>query len=194
MSRIARFVIWICSKFTKNEIQQIIAGLLEVLEDRNPEVKPKDDFKEKHPNYRNFSVDPLAPLTEPQRVKEKPSPSCDWRDLLASYEQKHGKPLSPVIYRANSPRVPEPIHCPSCQAPHAYLYYNDGKKRSQLRCKVCGELFQLKKKFRKGSKTTYYCPYCHHALFTWKQRKEVTIYKCCNDACPHRLGKMSKLN
>ena len=62
MSKIARFVIWICSKFTKREIEQIIAGLLDVLEDRNPEVKPKDDFKEKHPNYRNFSVDPLAPL------------------------------------------------------------------------------------------------------------------------------------
>ena len=69
MSKIARFVIWICSKFTKNEIQQIIAGLLDVLEDRNPEVKPKDDFKEKHPNYRNFSVDPLAPLTEPPQPK-----------------------------------------------------------------------------------------------------------------------------
>jgi len=194
MSRIARFVIWICSKFTKNEIQQIIAGLLDVLEDRNPEVKPKDDFKEKHPNYRNFSVDPLAPLTEPQRVKEQPSPSRDWRDLLASYEKKHGKPLSPVIYRAGSPRVPERTRCPSCQAPHAYLYYNDGKKRSQLLCKVCGQLFPLEKRFRKGSKTTYYCPYCQHALFTWKQRKEVTIYKCCNDACPHRIGKMSKLS
>jgi len=70
MSKTARFVIWICSKFTKNEIQQIIAGLLDVLEDRNPEVKPKDDFKEKHPNYRNFSVDPLAPLTQPQHMKE----------------------------------------------------------------------------------------------------------------------------
>src|SRR5512136_1133280 len=86
MSRIARFVIWICSKFTKNEIQQIIAGLLDVLEDRNPEVKPKDDFKEKHPNYRKFSVDPLAPLTEPQHVKKE---ARDWRDLLVSYEKKH---------------------------------------------------------------------------------------------------------
>ena len=115
MSRIARFVIWICSKFTKNEIQQIIAGLLDVLENRNPEVKPKDDFKEKHPNYRNFSVDPLAPLTEPQHVKEEPPPSRNWRDLLASYEKKHGKPLSPVKYRAGSPRVPERTRCPSCQ-------------------------------------------------------------------------------
>ncbi|MBM4331328.1 MAG: hypothetical protein FJ117_08920 [Deltaproteobacteria bacterium] len=193
MSKIARFVIWICSKFTKNEIQQIIAGLLEVLEDRNPEVKPKDDFKEKHPHYRNFSVDPLAPLTEPQHLQQEPPPPRDWRDLLASYEKKYGKPLSPVKYRAGALRVPERTHCPSCQAPHAYLYYNDGQKRSQLLCKVCGELFQQEKRFRQA-KTKYYCPYCQHALFTWKQRKEVTIYKCCNDACPHRIRNMNKLN
>ena len=132
MSRIARFVIWICSKFTKSEIQQIVAGLIEVLEDRNPEVKPKDDFKEKHPNYRKFSVDPLPPLPEPAHRKQESSSPQDWQDLLASYEKKHGKPLSPVKYRAGSPRVPERTRCPCCQAPHDYLYYNDGKKRSQL--------------------------------------------------------------
>ena len=193
MPKIARFVIWICSKFTKDEIQQIIAGLLEVLEDRNPEVKPKDDFKEKHPHYRNFSVDPLAPLTEPQPPNQEPTPPRDWRDRLASYEKKQGKPLSPVKYRAGSPRVPDHTRCPSCQAPQAYLYYNDGKKRSQLLCKVCGELFQQEKRFRQN-KTKFYCPYCQHALFTWKQRKEVTIYKCCNDACPHRIQNINKLN
>jgi transposase-like protein len=193
MSKIARFVIWICSKFTKKEIEQIITGLLNVLEDRNPEVKPKDDFKEKHPNYRDFLVDPLAPLTKPQHVKEELTPSRDWRDLLAAYEKKHRKPLSPVKYQAGSPRVPERTRCPSCQAPHAYLYYNDGKKRSQLLCKVCGKLFQQEKRFRQA-KTKYYCPYCHHALFTWKQKKEVTFYKCCNDHCPHRARRMAKLN
>jgi len=193
MSKIARFVIWICSKFTKNEIQEIIAGLLDVLQDRNPEVKPKDDFKEKHPNYRNFFVDPLAPLTQPHRIRQEPTPSQNWRDLLASYEKQHGKPLPPVKYRAGSPRVPESTRCPSCQAPHAYLYYNDGKKRSQLLCKVCGHLFQQEKRLR-PAQTKYYCPYCQHALFTWKQRKEVTIYKCCNDACPHRIHNLNKLN
>jgi hypothetical protein len=71
MSKIARFVIWICSKFTKVEIEQIIFGLSEVLQGRNPDVKPKDDFKEKHPNYRDFTVDPLPPLTEPPSVKKK---------------------------------------------------------------------------------------------------------------------------
>jgi len=194
MSKIARFVIWICSKFTKKEIEQIVAGLVEVLQNRNPEVKPKDDFQEKHPHYRDFSVDPLAPLTEPQHVKKEPTPSRDWQALLAEYQKKHGKPLTPVKYRPASLRVPERIRCPRCDAPHNYLYYNDGKKRSQLLCKVCGHLFQLEKRFRKAPKTTYYCPYCQHALFTWKQRKEVTIYKCCNDACPHRIQKMAKLN
>ena len=63
-SRIARFIIWICSKFTRVEIEQIAAGLQDVLQNRNPEVKPKDDFKEKHPNYRQFAVDPKPPLTE----------------------------------------------------------------------------------------------------------------------------------
>jgi hypothetical protein len=73
LSRIARFVVWICSIFTKSEIEQIVAGLSDVLANRNPEVKPKDDFKEKHPNYRSFIVDPKPPLTEPPAFKKKSS-------------------------------------------------------------------------------------------------------------------------
>jgi hypothetical protein len=69
-SRIARFVIWICSKFTRIEIEQIITGLSDVIQNRNPEVKPKDDFKEKHPNYRQFTVDPKPPLAEPPLQKK----------------------------------------------------------------------------------------------------------------------------
>ena len=68
-TRIARFVIWICSKFTRTEIERIIYGLSEILANRNPDVKPKDDFKEKHPNYRNFYADPKPPLTEPPKKK-----------------------------------------------------------------------------------------------------------------------------
>ncbi len=69
-SHVARFIIWICSKFTRVEIEQIAAGLQDVLQNRNPEVKPKDDFKEKHPNYRQFAVDPKPPLTEPPLQKK----------------------------------------------------------------------------------------------------------------------------
>lgn len=73
LSKSARIIIWLCSKFTKTEIEQIVVGLSDVLENRNPEVKPKDDFQEKHPNYRKFVVDPNPPLTEPPVFKKKTS-------------------------------------------------------------------------------------------------------------------------
>lgn len=69
MHRISRFVIWICSKFTKAEIEFLVKELSDILNNRNPEVKPKDDFKEKHPNYRNFYSDPKPPLTSPPKKK-----------------------------------------------------------------------------------------------------------------------------
>lgn len=193
MSKIARFVIWICSKFTRTEIEQIITGLSDVLANRNPEVKPKDDFKEKHPNYRNFFVDPLRPLTQPPAPK-KPVPQKDYKALLAEYEELHGKTLAPVKYRRKSSKVPSQLRCSACNAPHDYLYYNDGKARSQIMCKVCRHLFQADQRFRKHDKAKYFCPYCNHALFRWKVRKEVTIYKCSNDNCPHRIQNLDKLN
>ncbi len=71
MDRISRFVIWICSKFNREQIERIINDLQKILNNRNPEIKPKDDFKEKHPNYRDFSVDPDPPLKKP--VKKNPN-------------------------------------------------------------------------------------------------------------------------
>ena len=71
MTKIARFVIWICSKFTRTEIEHIVSGLTEILQNKNPLVKPKDHFKETHPNYRIFAVDPLAPLNVPAQPKRE---------------------------------------------------------------------------------------------------------------------------
>lgn len=65
MKKTTRLVIWICSKFTRREIEQIIQGLLEVLTNRNLKVKPKDDFQEKHLDYRNFFVELEPPLKIP---------------------------------------------------------------------------------------------------------------------------------
>ncbi len=64
MKRLSRFVLWICSKFTKEQIEFIVKELSTILKSRNPAVKPKDDFKEKHPNYRKFIVDSKPPLPE----------------------------------------------------------------------------------------------------------------------------------
>jgi hypothetical protein len=63
-NKIIRFVIWICSKFTKIEIEQIIIELNKILSNQNPEVKPKDNFQQEHPNYRKFTVDPNTPFTD----------------------------------------------------------------------------------------------------------------------------------
>ncbi len=189
MSKIGRFIMWICSKFTRQEIEQIILGLQEILKNRNPEIKPKDEFKEKYPNYRNFYVDPNPPLTE--NPKQLP-PTKNYKILLKEYQTKHGKPLTPVSHRDKSLIVPKKTICPHCEAPSRYLYYNNGKKKSQLFCKSCRKTFQLEKRFR--NKTKYFCPYCSHALFKWKEQKDATIYKCCNDNCPLRISNLNKLN
>ncbi len=72
MKRISRFVIWICSRFTREQIEFIVKELSAIIKRRNPSVKPKDDFKEEHPNYRKFIVDSTSPLTErPAQFKKK---------------------------------------------------------------------------------------------------------------------------
>lgn len=191
MGKISRIVLWICSKFTRAEIEKIIHGLQDVLANRNPNVKPKDDFKEKHPNYRDFHADPLPPSKQPPPTPQT-KPSLDFRKLLSDFQRAHGHPLSPVRRRSDN-SVPHNIRCPVCNAPHTYLYFNDGKKRSQLRCKVCHSLSQLHPHHR-HSKSHLFCPYCGYALYLWKSRKEVSIYKCPNDNCPAYLARLSKLN
>jgi hypothetical protein len=71
MDQTSRFVVWICSKFNREHIERIVKDLQEILANRNPEIKPKDDFKEKHPNYREFSVDPNPPLKKPLKKRPK---------------------------------------------------------------------------------------------------------------------------
>jgi len=89
--------------------------------------------------------------------------------------------------------VPDQLTCPHCQAPAKFLYFNDGKRRQQIRCKICSALFQIGKPFRKP-KTKYWCPHCQHALYLWKQKKECSVYKCHNDQCPAYLKALQKLN
>jgi len=189
MKKIESFIIWICSKFTRAEIEFIITSLSDVLANRNPEVKPKDDFKEKHPNYRNFFVDPNPPIKSP----EKKFPQLDYNQLLKDYFIKYGKPLLPVNPKKTDNIVGKDCTCKNCSAPSQYLYYNDGKKRSQMKCKICGALSQV---HPAGiiRKTKYFCPYCKHALFLWKQGKMLSIYKCCNDTCSAYLSAKRKLN
>lgn len=188
MKKIARIAIWICRKFTRVEIEEIIKELSDILADRNPEVKPRDDFQEKHPNYRRFFVDPLAPLAAPKDIP----PRLDWKELLRRYQREHRKELAPVNPRKSGNLVPKECVCKFCSAPAQYLYFNDGAKRSQILCKVCGELSQVHPGFHR--KTRYLCPHCQGALFLWKENKLFSVYKCCNDKCPAYLAARKKLN
>ena len=190
MKKIKRFIIWICKRFNRDEILSIVEELLNVLEGKYPDIKPKDNFRDKHPNYRDFSVDPIAPIEAARIVK--PIAQLDYRVILDNYETRHGKPLKPVNPRNPKNQTPKHIKCPCCSAPHEYLYFNDGKKRSQIKCKICNNHFQLHKRFR--NKVKYFCPYCFKPLYTWKERQEVTIYKCGNPKCPCRTTKLNRLN
>lgn len=86
MNKVQRFVIWICSKFTRDQIKSIIRDLQDILDNRNPDVKPKNDFKEKHPNYRDFCVDPDPPLTSPKTTKK-----LNYKELIAAFKKKLGR-------------------------------------------------------------------------------------------------------
>ena len=72
MDQISRFVVWICSRFNREQIEKIIKELSDVLKSRQEfPSKRKDAFKQQHPNYRNFTVDPTAPLTGLFKKKTK---------------------------------------------------------------------------------------------------------------------------
>jgi plasmid stabilization system protein ParE len=73
MDQISRFVVWICSRFNREQIEKIIKELADILKSRQEfPSKPKNAFKQQHPNYREFTVDPTPPLTDLPDAKKKP--------------------------------------------------------------------------------------------------------------------------
>ena len=70
MGKITQFVVWICSRFNRKQVEAIITELTNILKDPNSRFGPRDKLKEEHPNYRNFCPDPTEPLTEPPGKKK----------------------------------------------------------------------------------------------------------------------------
>ncbi len=53
----------------------------------------------------------------------------------------------------------------------------------------------MHKRYKENRKNSrYYCPYCGYALYKWKQKNKVTIYKCGNKKCDHKSQSLKKLN
>lgn len=191
MRRIVALAAWICRTLVRADIELLVAVLTAVLAGRWRDIAIRDDFRKKHPHYRRFIVDPLAPRTQPPKPV---APTLDWRQLLAEYEAKNGRPLPPVKRRSAHSHVAAGNTCGQCSAPSRYLYFNDGKKRTQLRCKVCGGLSPVQRRLRKTSRAKYWCPYCGLALYRWKVQTDATLYKCGNDHCPAYLRNLAQLN
>lgn len=77
MFNISKIIIWICKRFNREQVTLIIEELSRILKDPNSEIQPKDSFREDHPNYRNYEVDPNPPLKKnPRKKKGKKTTTC----------------------------------------------------------------------------------------------------------------------
>jgi transposase-like protein len=135
------------------------------------------------PKYQKFKVDKLPII----KVFEKQ----DYTFLLEYYLWKYGKPLKPIHPHKGKPRtIPDDIICPRCNAPHQFIYDNNGNN-GQFQCKACGHTFVNVQKVT--SPISLACPYCSHALSPTKDRKHFRIHKCINPKCSYYLKQFSKL-
>jgi transposase-like protein len=181
---ILRIVKWFCRQLTFNELASAIIIFHEVLNNSRSDIPLKPS--EKPPHYREFRVDPVRPLPA-----LKVETTLDWKTLKTKQELKSGKTIKTVQHRRG--KTPPPgCKCNHCDAPKAYLYFNNGKLKSQVKCKICGKTSPIHNT-RRERKTVYRCPHCSGALFKWKQSQQSTIYKCPSYQCPHYLHKKAQL-
>ena len=144
-------------------------------------------FDDSHsPKYQKFKVDEL-----PKFISYKQE--WDWQDLISYYQQRYNKTIRPV-FRHGECNVPEDCKCLSCNAPFQYLMWNDGKKQSQLLCKVCQSRFNPGSDTRFSKNHRLKCPHCNHTLEHKKDRKHFIVHKCINPNCPYYLNNLKKVD
>lgn len=138
------------------------------------------------PKYQKFKVDELPKI---DNFKQ----DWDFKDLLAYYKKRYGKEIKPVFRRVECD-IPQDCTCPACNAPVLYLSWNDGKKKSQIRCKVCQTHFSPTDDNRFSKTTKLRCPHCLHILVPKKDRKHFIVHKCINKQCPFYLHNLKKID
>ena len=144
-------------------------------------------FDDSHsPKYQKFKIDKL-----PKIISHKQE--WNWCDLINYYEQRYHKTIKPV-FRHGECNIPEDYRCLSCDAPFQYLSWNNGKKKTQLICKVCQSRFNPASDTRFSKTHTLHCPHCNHALVHKKDRKHFVVHKCVNPECPYYLHSLKKVD
>lgn len=144
-------------------------------------------FDDSHsPKYQKFKIDQL-----PKIISYKQE--WDWKDLIGYYEQRYHKSIKPVFRRGEC-NVPENCRCYSCSAPFQYFMWNDGKKQSQLLCKICQSRFNPDAESRFNRTHVLKCPHCSHTLVHKKDRRHFIVHKCINQKCPYYLHNLKKMD
>ena len=139
----------------------------------------------KSPAYQKFKIDELPRIISYDQ-------DWKWNDLITYYEQRYGKTIKPTFRRVECD-IPDDCSCPVCNAPKPYLTWNDGKKKSQIRCKVCLNLHSPFDDNRFSKTHKLRCPHCSRILEPVKNRKHFIIHKCKNSKCPFYLHNLKKV-
>ncbi|MFI3208303.1 MAG: DDE-type integrase/transposase/recombinase [Eubacteriales bacterium] len=143
-------------------------------------------FDDSHsPEYQKFKIDELPKIISYQQ-------EWNWKDLISYYQRRYNKTIKPVFRRTECD-IPASCCCPACSAPVDYLMWNDGKKKSQVLCKVCQSHFSPTKDNRFSKTTVLKCPHCNHSLVHKKDRKHFIIHKCVNPKCSYYLHNLKKV-
>ena len=135
--------------------------------------------------YRRFKVHPL-PVIEPEHLP------VSFDEARAAYEAKHNKPLKPVFRHKGKDYPAKGTVCPHCGATHEYLSFNNGQKKSQIKCKVCEKTFSTEKSY--SQQVVRKCPFCGKKLTLIKSRSSFDIYKCMSPKCSHYRAELKKLS
>lgn len=139
----------------------------------------------KSPAYQKFKIDELPRIISYEQ-------DWKWNDLIPYYEQRYGKTIKPTFRRVECD-IPDDCTCPVCNAPKPFLTWNDGKKKSQIRCKVCLNRHSLSVDNRFSKTHKLRCPHCSRILEPIKNRKHFIIHKCKNSKCPFYLHNLKKV-
>lgn len=144
-------------------------------------------FDDSHsPKDQKFKVDVLPRIISYEQ-------DWKWNDLIPYYETRYGKTIKPMFRRTECD-IPDDCTCPVCNAPKPYLSWNDGRKKSQIRCKVCLNLHSPSKDNRFSKSNKLRCPHCSNILVPKKNRKHFVIHKCTNPKCPYYLHNLKKVD
>ena len=177
MVKIISFIISLLNIFRKL-LYKFECFLLQFLpNDHNP--NPVSDA------YRRFKVHPL-PVIEPEHLP------VSFDEARAAYEAKHNKPLKPVFRHKGKDYPAKGTVCPHCGATHEYLSFNNGQKKSQIKCKVCEKTFSTEKSY--SQQVVRKCPFCGKKLTLIKSRSSFDIYKCMSPKCSHYRAELKKLS